>query len=72
MSSLDLGNNESLFYLHTPSSGHKLTLVFINALVGQTEMWEGLIGETLRDQGYGHFHIISGGKSIVSLTPLKN
>ena len=53
MSSLDLGNNESLFYLQTPPSGHKQTLVFINALIGQTEMWEGLIGETLRDQGYG-------------------
>ena len=53
MSSLDLGDNESLFYLHTPPSGQKPTLVFINALIGQTEMWEGLIGETLRDQGYG-------------------
>ena len=53
MGLLDLGNNESLFFLHTPPTGHKPTLVFINALVGQTEMWEGLIGETLRDRGYG-------------------
>ena len=53
MGLLDLGNNESLFFLHTPPTGHKPTLVFINALVGKTEMWEGLIGETLRDQGYG-------------------
>ena len=53
MGLLDLGSNESLFFLHTPPKGHKPTLVFINALVGQTEMWEGLIGETLRDQGYG-------------------
>ena len=53
MGLLDLGNNESLFFLHMPPTGHKPTLVFINALVGQTEMWEGLIGETLRDQGYG-------------------
>ena len=53
MSSLDLGNDESLFYLFTPSKNKKPTVVFVNALVGSTEMWEGLIGETLRDQGYG-------------------
>ena len=53
MSLFDLGNNDTLFYLYTPPVGVKPTVVFINALVGQTEMWEGHIGETLRDAGYG-------------------
>ena len=53
MSLFDLGNDESLFYLYTPSTKRKPAVVFVNALVGSTEMWEGLIGETLRDQGYG-------------------
>ena len=45
MGLLDLGNNESLFFLHTPPTGHKPTLVFINALAGQTEMWGGAYWE---------------------------
>ena len=53
MSSLDLGNNESLFYAYTPSTNRKPTVVFVNALVGSTEMWEGFIGQTLRKQGFG-------------------
>jgi 3-oxoadipate enol-lactonase len=53
MSLFDLSNNDALFYLYTPPVGVKPTVVFINALVGQTEMWEGHIGETLRDEGYG-------------------
>ena len=53
MSLLDLGNDESLFYLYTPSTNRKPTVVFVNALVGSTEMWEGFIGETLRKEGFG-------------------
>ena len=53
MSSFDLGNNESLFYVYTPSTNRKPTVVFVNALVGSTEMWEGFIGETLRKEGFG-------------------
>ena len=52
-SSLDLGNDESLFYLFTPSKNKKPTVVFVNALVGSTEMWEGFIGESLRKEGFG-------------------
>jgi pimeloyl-ACP methyl ester carboxylesterase len=53
MSSFDLGNNQSLFYVYTPSTNRKPTVVFVNALVGSTEMWEGFIGETLRKEGFG-------------------
>ena len=53
MSLLDLGNDELLFYLYTPSTNRKPTVVFVNALVGSTEMWEGFIGETLRKEGFG-------------------
>ena len=53
MSSFDLGNNQSLFYVYTPSTNGKPTVVFVNALVGSTEMWEGFIGETLRKEGFG-------------------
>ena len=53
MTLLDLGNDESLFYLYTPSTNRKPTVVFVNALVGSTEMWEGFIGQTLRKQDFG-------------------
>ena len=53
MSSFDLGNNQSLFYVYTPSTNRKPTVVFVNALVGSTEMWEGFICETLRKEGFG-------------------
>ena len=53
MSFLHLGDNDSLFYLHTPPSTDKPTVVFVNALIGQTEMWEGHMGEKLRKHGFG-------------------
>ena len=43
MSFLDLGDNDSLFYLHTPPSTDKPTVVFVNALIEQTAKWEGHI-----------------------------
>ena len=64
MSLFDLSNNDALFYLYTPPVGVKPTVVFINALVGQTEMWEGHIGETLRDAGYGTLSTILGGQRL--------
>ena len=66
MTLLDLGNDESLFYLYTPSTNRKPTVVFVNALVGSTEMWEGFIGETLGKRVLGHYRIILGGRRIVN------
>ena len=53
MSELDLVDGESLFYIHNKPVDGNPTLVFVNALIGQTDMWEGVIGETLRLGGYG-------------------
>ncbi len=53
MSELDLGNGESLYYIHNKPVDDNPTVVFVNALIGQTDMWEGAIGEVLRSAGYG-------------------
>ena len=53
MSFFHLNDDEYLFYLNAHSSEDKPTVVFINALIGQTEMWEGYIGKTLRAHGFG-------------------
>ena len=72
MSFFHLNDVESLFYLHTRPTEGKPTAVFINALIGQTEMWEGYIGEILRAHGFGLFHITLGGKRLLDLIHLKN
>jgi pimeloyl-ACP methyl ester carboxylesterase len=54
MPTYKLDNQNGLFYLHSPpcSEGGR-TFVFFNALTGDTGMWEGSIGESLRAQGHG-------------------
>lgn len=50
--SLDADNG--IFYRHTPPAAEGgRTVVFFNALTGETAMWEGTIGETLRAAGHG-------------------
>lgn len=54
MPHLPIDDKNQLFYLYTPpSSVDGKTFVFFNALTGDTGMWEGLIGETLRKEGHG-------------------
>ena len=49
-----IDDQNGLFYLHTaPTSPSGKTFVFFNALTGDTGMWEGVIGETLRKNGHG-------------------
>ena len=54
MAELDLGGGNALFYLHTPPSRTGApTFVFVNALTGSTEHWEGVVAPALRAQGFG-------------------
>lgn len=46
--------DNGLFYRHVPpTNDNGLTVVFFNALTGETAMWEGAIGDTLRAAGHG-------------------
>lgn len=49
--SIDTDNSIAYVY-HAPTSQDN-TFVFFNALTGDTSMWEGTIGESLRTAGYG-------------------
>ena len=52
MSFFEIGPNDSLYYEYDPPSGNQpLTFVFINAITGDTGMWQAEIGPTLRDAG---------------------
>jgi 3-oxoadipate enol-lactonase len=54
MPTLNIDDQNGLFYLHSsPTSPAGKTFVFFNALTGDTGMWEGVIGDTLRRQGHG-------------------
>jgi len=54
MSFFEIGPNDSLYFEYEPPSGnHPLTYVFINAITGDTGMWQAEIGPTLREAGYG-------------------
>jgi len=49
-----IDDQNGLFYLYTtPTSPSGKTFVFLNALTGDTGMWEGSIGEALRKNGHG-------------------
>ena len=71
MSFFHLSDDASLFYLHTRPTEDKPTVVFINALIGQTEMWEGYIGETLRAHGFGTLSYNFRGQVDTRFDPLK-
>ena len=54
MSFFEIGPNDSLYYEYEPPSGNQpLTFVFINAITGDTGMWQAEIGPTLREADYG-------------------
>lgn len=54
MTQLNFDDNNGLFYLHTPPSRPEApTLVFINALTGNTGAWESAVAPALRDKGFG-------------------
>ncbi len=54
MTQLDIDQNNSLYYLHTPPTRQAApTFVFVNALTGTTEHWEAVVAPALRAQGFG-------------------
>lgn len=51
---LRLSDRDTLYYLHTPPATQGLpTFVFVNALTGSTDAWEGVVAPSLRAQGFG-------------------
>ncbi len=54
MSIFQLNEKNGLLYYYTPPTlPEGKTFVFFNALTGDTSMWEGVIGEQLRQSGHG-------------------
>lgn len=53
MPTLNIDAGNALFHLYAPATRGGRTFVFFNALTGDTGMWEGAIGERLRQAGHG-------------------
>ncbi len=53
MALLTLGPGEGLHYEYDPPGDAGKTFVFVNALTGNTGMWQAEIGPALRAEGYG-------------------
>lgn len=54
MAVLSLDSQNALYYLHTPPARARApTFVFVNALTGSTEHWEGVVAPALREAGFG-------------------
>ena len=61
MSFFEIGPNDSLYYEYEPPSGNQpLTFVFINAITGDTGMWQAEIGPTCGMQVTERWLSISG------------
>jgi len=54
MATIQIGPQDALFYEHTvPGSPGSRTFVFFNALTGDADMWEAVIGPRVREPGHG-------------------
>jgi len=53
MPMLEIDTDNALYFLHNPPQGDKPTFVFVNALTGTTDHWEGRVAPALREQGFG-------------------
>ena len=53
MALLTLGPGEGLHYEYDPPGDGGQSFVFVNALTGNTAMWQAEIGPALRAEGYG-------------------
>ena len=53
MAELTVAGGESLYYEHDAAGAAGKTFVFVNALTGDTAMWQATIGPALRAAGYG-------------------
>ena len=53
MATLELSPGNALYYEHNPGDGTKPCFVFVNALTGNTQAWESVVGPRLRAEGFG-------------------
>ncbi len=54
MPMLEIGPKDGLYYEYdAPVEGGSCTFVFVNAITGSTDMWQGAIGPALRGEGFG-------------------
>ena len=54
MSKLTIDQNNSLYFEHEKRKLNSYTYVFVNALTGNTSVWNGVIGLRVKDEGYGY------------------
>ncbi len=66
-----LDQDNGLYYLYSPPLlPDGKTFVFFNALTGDTGMWEGLIGESLREKGHGTLSFNYRGQTDSPFSPM--
>jgi pimeloyl-ACP methyl ester carboxylesterase len=53
MTKLQIAPGENLYYEYDEPGARGITFVFVNALTGNTAMWQGGIAPALRDAGFG-------------------
>ena len=53
MSLLETGPGEGLYYEFEAPTANQPTLVFVNALTGSIENWQGVVDPALREAGLG-------------------
>lgn len=53
MPHLEIADGESLYYEYAAPGAKGCTFVFVNALTGNFQMWQAVIGPKLREAGYG-------------------
>lgn len=53
MPHLEIADGESLYYEYAPPGAAGKTVVFVNALTGNAQMWQAAIAPALRAAGYG-------------------
>ena len=69
MAHLALGDSDALYYeFHEPGQQGR-TFVFVNALTGNTGMWQAEIGPALRAAGYGSSPTISAARRTARSPP---
>jgi pimeloyl-ACP methyl ester carboxylesterase len=69
MAHLTLSEDNALYYEYAPPGDAGRTFVFVNALTGNTGMWEAEIGPALRADGYGTLVYNFRGQAESSYTP---
>ena len=54
MNKLDIDKKNSLYFEFEEGKKNTYTYVFVNALTGNTSVWNGVIGKRVRDAGHGY------------------